>query len=105
MAAIAVQIMIFNYPNCQDKYARIAQLLGEDTKDASSERAAELGILAVRKLLEAIGLKVSLKDIGVSEKLVDPIAKDAFKTMQFCVSNNARPADHANVIKILMDSF
>jgi alcohol dehydrogenase len=105
MAAIAIQVMKFNYPNCQEKYARIAELLGEDTKDASFERAAEMGILAVRRLLETVGLKVNLKDIGVSEKLVDPIAKGAFKTMQFCVSNNPRAADHANVIKILMDSF
>jgi alcohol dehydrogenase class IV len=105
MAAIAVQVMKFNYQSCLEKYARIAELFGEEVKGNDQDKAAQAGIIAVRKLLDAIGLKVTLKDIGVDEKLVDPIAKDAFKTMQFCVDNNPRGANHGNVIKILMDSF
>lgn len=105
MAAIAVQVMKYNLGSCTDKYARIAELFGNDIKDMEPDKAAEGGVIAVRKLLEAIGLKVTLKDIGVNEKLVDPIAKGTFSTMQFCVDNNPRGANHGNVIKILMDSF
>ncbi len=105
MAAIAIQVMKFNFQSCLEKYAHVAELFGENIKDMEKEKAAETGIVVVRRLLEAIGLKVSLKDIGVNEKLVDPIAKDAFKTMGFAVDNNARGSNHGNVIKILMDSF
>jgi alcohol dehydrogenase len=57
-------VMEFNASAALAKFARIAELMGEDTTGLSTERAAELSWHAVRKLSRDTGLPQALRDVG-----------------------------------------
>ena len=71
-------VMRYNLPLRVKQFARIAELLGEDTRGLSPEAAAERAIAAVERLKAAIGIPARLRDLGVSEAQLPLFAGKAF---------------------------
>lgn len=69
----------FNLTANPDKYARVAQAMGEDISGLSSMAAGEKAVEAIRKLCNEVGIPQKLRDIGVEKEKLAEIARLCFK--------------------------
>jgi alcohol dehydrogenase class IV len=77
-------------PANPDAFAEIAFWLGEDVEGLSAAEASLLCVEAIQRLKRDIGLPMRLRDIGVEEKHVRPMAEQAV-TYQRLVRMSPRP--------------
>ena len=68
-------ILDFNFPGCHEKLADIARALGEDIDGASTRDAAEMGVIAVNRLLEEIEMDDKLSNYGVTKAQLQTVAE------------------------------
>jgi alcohol dehydrogenase len=71
-------VMRFNLPARVSRFARIAELLGENTSGQTEQAAAELAIVAVERLKSDIGIPQRLRDLGVTIDQLPGLAEKAF---------------------------
>lgn len=73
--------MEYNFEECKEKYAKLAQFMGADVTELSVDDAAKKAIEAVRNLhkeLNALGaIPINLKEAGVPEESLEAIAQAA----------------------------
>jgi len=69
----------FNLTANPDKYARVAQAMGEDISGLSSMAAGEKAVEAIGKLCKEVGIPQKLRDIGVEKEKLSEIARLCFK--------------------------
>jgi alcohol dehydrogenase class IV len=67
----------YSLPGAIERYARIAEALGVP-KDGSPRQRAERAVEAVRQLMQDVGLPTRLRDVGVTEDMLAPMAKLAY---------------------------
>jgi len=82
-------VMEFNALGCSVKFARIATLMGEETKSLSILEASDKAVQAVRKLCEDVKIPLNLKKIGVPENAIPGMAKSAIGVTRL-LKNNPR---------------
>lgn len=71
-------VMRFNRPARLPQFAKIAEWLGENVAGQPLEQAADEAISAVERLKRDVGIPDRLRDIGVREDQLRPIAEKAF---------------------------
>jgi alcohol dehydrogenase class IV len=71
-------VMRYNLPARLERFARVAELLGEKTTGLSCEQAAERAIGAVERLKAEIGIPARLRDLGVTPEQLPRFAEKAF---------------------------
>jgi alcohol dehydrogenase len=71
LAALAPAITAFNYKGNPHKYALFAEIMGYEPKP---EKAVD----AVVELLEKVGLRVSLKELGVEREKLEKLTEDTY---------------------------
>lgn len=71
-------VMRYNLPVRTKQFARVAELLSEDTRGLSQEAAADRAIAAVERLKAAIGTPTRLRELGVSQSQLPLFAEKAF---------------------------
>ena len=79
--AIALMLphqMEYSLPGALEKYARVAEALGEPPSAAPLEDRARAAVRAVRKLIADIGLPTRLRDVGVAAEAIPDMARKAF---------------------------
>ena len=69
----------FNLTANPDKYARVAQAMGEDISGLSSMAAGEKAVEAIGKLCKEVGIPQKLRDIGVEKEKLSEIARLCFQ--------------------------
>ena len=74
-------VMEYNFKGEPEKFARIAQAMGEDTRGLSVWDAAELAVEAVMRLTEDVEIP-TLQDLGFNESEIPMLADIAFKDPQ-----------------------
>jgi alcohol dehydrogenase class IV len=70
-------VMRFNLPGREERFATIANLLGETTQDMGEQEAAHKAIEAVEKIRIAIGIPQRLRDLGVKQEQLHSFAEKA----------------------------
>jgi choline dehydrogenase len=80
-ASLLAPVMAFNYMGEPQKYARIAQAMGENTWGLSVWEAAELAVEAVARLAEDVGIP-TLPEMGIPEEDIPMLAQLAFDDPQ-----------------------
>ncbi len=73
-------VMEFNLAGNPQKFADIAELLGENISGLSSEEAGAKSILAVRKLIDDVELPKTMREVGIKEDDINEMAKHCFET-------------------------
>lgn len=101
-AALLAPVMAYNYMGEPQKYARIAQALGENTWGLTVWEAAELAVEAVARLSEDVCIP-SLPEMGIPEEDVPMLAELAFHDPQ--TIGNPRDIDLAGYEKIYRSCF
>ena len=71
-------VMRFNLPARVSRFARIAELLGENVAGLDETAAAERAIIAVERLKSAIGIPQRLRDLGARPEQLPEFAEKAF---------------------------
>ena len=91
-AILLPYVMEFNLIGNPEKHADIAAALGESTDDLSAMEAARLAVDAVRELADDVGIPHSLREVGVTEAMIEPLADDAMKSALGVALNPRRPS-------------
>lgn len=83
-------VMEYNIPVRIQRLAEIAEALGEKTEGISQREAALKAISAVRELIQDIGLPARMRDIGVKENDIRPMAEATMLVTRLLRSNPRR---------------
>lgn len=97
-AVLLPEVCAFNLIACPQRYADIAQALGENTSGLSTTAAAEKAIDAIRRLARDVGIPQNLTALGVLEKDLEAMAVNARKDA--CQATNPRTATQEQVVDI-----
>jgi len=73
-------VMRFNVVANQEKFARIAELFGEQVNHLSLHDAAEIGVRSVERLIRDVGAPESLSDYGVREEDLEGLAEEGLQS-------------------------
>jgi len=80
------------------KMARVAEWLGE-------ERAAERAVVAVEELKEELGLNLRLRDLGVSEDMLETLTNDTLRVMGHNVANTPGEPDGERIYEFFREAM
>jgi choline dehydrogenase len=94
--------MEYNYKGEPQKFARIAQALGEDIRGLTVWQAAEKAVEAVMRLTEDVEIP-TLQDLGFKEEEIPMLAEIAFKDPQ--TIGNPRDLSLPSYVKIYQRTF
>jgi choline dehydrogenase len=101
-ARVLGPVMEFNYMGEPQKFARIAQALGEDIRGLSVWEAAELAVDAVMRLTEDVGIP-TLQEMGFDESEIPMLARIAYEDPQ--TIGNPRDLTLESYVKIYQRAF
>lgn len=105
LATLLPSVMEFNMVAIPEKFARLAELLGEDTSGLSTEEAAQHSVAAVRRLIRDLSLPERLRDIGITRDDIPEMAKAAYQTRQMLFGANPREVTEADLVEIYTAAF
>ncbi|MGI6037202.1 MAG: iron-containing alcohol dehydrogenase, partial [Limnochordia bacterium] len=98
-ALLLPYVMEFNYLGNLEKFAHIAQLMGEDIRGLSPREAALKAIQAITQLVEDVGIPRRLRDVGVEPEAVPQLA-DAAAGIHRLLDNNPRRINRDEILAI-----
>ncbi len=97
-AILLPHVMAFNVIGNPGKYATIAAVMGEPIEGLSLMDAAEYSVTAVQRLTSDVNIPQTLRDVGVTDEMIEPMAQDAIRSGN--VKINPRRATLEDVIAI-----
>ncbi len=97
-------VMAFNLPGALEKFADIAEAMGECTEGLPAREAAYLAVDAVEALIEDCGIDSSIRDFGVKEDDFPALA-DVAVTVARPLENNPRKMNKEDMIAIYAEAF
>ena len=98
-AILVRYVMEFNLIGDPDKHADIAAALGEDTDGLSPMEAGRLAVDAVRALADDVGIPQTLREVGVTDAMVESLA-DGAVSAKIGVSLNPRRPSRQDVVAL-----
>ncbi|MFZ5945451.1 MAG: iron-containing alcohol dehydrogenase [Bacillota bacterium] len=102
-AVLLPYVMKFNMTAAPERFAKIAQLMGENIQGLNTLECAKKSLDAVLKLSADIGIPNNLKDIGVDLSLLDKLAADTMKSGN--VFSNPRRNNIDDVKNIFIEAY
>ena len=97
-------VMQFNLPSRTAEFARIAQLLGEETANLSELEAAGRAIVAVERLRADIGIPQRIRELGGTPEQLPLFAKKSFEIKRLMLLNGRKPTE-ADLLGILQAAY
>lgn len=89
-----------NYPASSRKFARIAQILGEDIGGLSEKVGAERSVEAVERLCKDCGVPTHLSEVDVPSHVIPELAEAAFTTQQRLLGFNPKELTQEDIERI-----
>jgi len=93
------RIMEYNLPGALEKFALVAEVMGENTEGLSVREAAMLAVEAVDNLIEDCGIATGLEELGIPEEDFPEMARVAM-TVARPLENNPRKVTLEDAIAI-----
>lgn len=97
-------VMAYNYPGNMEKFAIIAQAMGEEIDGLSMREAASRAALAIAQLSKDIGIPTSLKELQIPVEAIPEMAQGAMKVAR-PLANNPRPVTVDSAAEIYRLAF
>lgn len=91
-------IMEFNTSACPEKFASIADAMGQDLSGLQREAKVEKAVFAVQDLLKRMGLPEKLSQLGIQFHLDPKMVDDVLAAVP--TRNNPRKADRVQITKL-----
>jgi len=92
-AIMLPHIMKFNITGNMEKYARIAEAMGECITGLSPYEAAKKAVEAVKQLLNIVNIPFRLSEYGISKKDVKKLVEGGMKQARLFVPNPKDPSE------------
>jgi alcohol dehydrogenase class IV len=70
-----------------NRYAYIAEILGEQTKGLAPLKGATLGVKAIKQLIQDIGIPYRLRDLGVPREALEGMAVATMDVTRLLANN------------------
>lgn len=105
---IALSVSYFSYMAAKspDRFADLAEAMGEKAEGNSPEEKAQAFITALKKLIRNIGMEqLRLSDFGVKKEEADALARNARETMGGLFQVDPYPLSHEEVVAIYENCF
>jgi alcohol dehydrogenase len=93
----------FNLISNPQKFADIAEAMGENIEGLSAREAAEVALEAIQKLSQDIGIPSGLAELGVKEEDIKIMAENAMKDA--CSLTNPRRATLEDIVNIYKEAL
>jgi alcohol dehydrogenase len=93
-------VMAFNLISNLEKYAAVAEAMGERVDGLSTVEAAQVSVEAVRRLIADLGLPTRLRDVGASRDDFREFARVVVKRYSHHIANNPRNATEDDLVRI-----
>ncbi len=103
-AIMLLPVMKKNLPSNLDRYARIAEFLGEPVQGLNSTQAAWKAVDAITSLCKDIQIPQHLRDFGVKEADVPELSKAVLLVTRL-LNNNPRRITEKDAIEIYTDAL
>jgi len=103
LAAIYPEFVLYTYSSAIDKFAKLARSFDKNLVEVKDSVAAEKSYILIKEFLKKIKMNLSLKEINVSKRDLDEIAKASLELPDY--TNNPRVADLDEIKKILNNSY
>ncbi len=97
-------VMRYNLPVRIAEYADIARWLGADVVGCSHRAAAEAAIDVVQALIERIGIRTQLRQLGLQRETIPQLAAKAFEIKRL-MDVNPQQVELSHLEKILQEAF
>ncbi|MCX8076448.1 MAG: iron-containing alcohol dehydrogenase, partial [Aquificaceae bacterium] len=98
LAAIAVAVTEFNYKGNKDKYSLFAELMGYKPQP-------HMAVKVVEDFLEKVGMRVSLKDLGVEEEKIERLTEDVYMLSRGLFSINPVEPTQEDIYKLYEKAY
>lgn len=102
-AVVLPIVMEFCLGACPQRFADIAEAMGEDVRGLPVVAAAERSVVAVRKLLRDVGIPPNLRQLGCSEDQLDRLVDDALAMRLHKV--NPRQTSREDFVRLFQRAF
>ena len=79
-AIVMPAVMRFNLIACPDKYAQVAQILGEDTEGLNVMEAAEVSVDMVAEMMDDLEMPRTLSEVGAKADEMPEVVEKAVKS-------------------------
>jgi alcohol dehydrogenase class IV len=96
--------MEYNVAACPERLATIARLLGEGVAGCSRWEAANRSVRAVQRLKEDVGIPMRLRDLGVEESELRPMAEVTAQITRL-LRANPRALDTESLEQVLRNAW
>lgn len=80
-------VLEYNLPVCAPQLAQVARWMGENTDGLSEREAAWKAISSIQQLIQDIGLPSKMRDIGIQEANIRPMAEATLGVTRLLRSN------------------
>lgn len=104
IATLLPEVMRFNATSAFDRYAEVAELLGENLDGLSRDQKAERAADAVGELAADVGIPGGVSELGVTEDEIPTLAADTME-VQRLLAGNPRRVEQDDVEGILRRSL
>jgi alcohol dehydrogenase len=95
-------VMEYNMIANPDQFAKLAELMGENTTGLTKLEAAAKAVAAVRRLLKDLELPQRITEIGIKETDIPEIAQRCYETTKATIAkSNPRDANEEDIIHLL----
>jgi alcohol dehydrogenase len=91
-AILVRYVMEFNLIGNPEKHADIGAALGEDTDGLLPMEAGHVAVDAVRELADDVGIPQTLREVNVTEAMLEPMTDSALKAVMGVALNPRRPS-------------
>ena len=98
-ALLLPAVMEFNVFSCPEKFARIAEWMGEKVGGISVREAAMLAVESVKRLAQDLEVPQRLSDLGIPKTAIPAMAEEAMKVAR-PLENNPRPVSLEDAVGI-----
>jgi alcohol dehydrogenase class IV len=94
-------VMEFNLMGNPDKFAMVAELLGERVQGMTTSEKAVLSVVAVKKLIADLRLPSKLGEVGIKKTDIPEIVDYVVKYHSYQMANNPRIVERSDLEHIL----
>jgi alcohol dehydrogenase len=107
LAVLGASYLEQNYEYNLEKYASLTKLLGYEKEDLTTQELAAKASEALEKFLESVNRNIKISDLigELSDKKIEELTEDTFKTMLGTIENNPKELTKEDIKKLYKESL
>lgn len=105
MCPLAVPYLRKTWDADIEKHAALTRVLGYGDDAMSKEALAALCPEAMQGVLERFGCNIRMRDLGVTESMIEPMTDSVFNTMAGVLNNSLKPFSREDVIALYKEAL